>query len=44
LLRQSPQRGPVSIAATDHGFSHLGRFAAEYQAMFGERPGQTVQG
>ena len=44
LLRQSPQRGQVSIAANEHGFSHLGRFASEYKALFGERPSQTSQG
>lgn len=31
----------VSTLAMDAGFGHLGRFAAEYQARFGETPSQT---
>lgn len=32
----------VKIAALSHGFWHLGRFAQEYHALFGELPSQTV--
>jgi AraC family transcriptional regulator, ethanolamine operon transcriptional activator len=33
----------VTDAATQHGFWHFGHFAQDYQAMFGERPSQTLQ-
>jgi AraC family transcriptional regulator, ethanolamine operon transcriptional activator len=32
----------VKSAALDHGFWHLGRFAHEYQNLFGERPSETL--
>jgi AraC family transcriptional regulator, ethanolamine operon transcriptional activator len=32
----------VKSAALDHGFWHLGRFAHEYQKLFGERPSETL--
>ena len=32
----------VKRAALDHGFWHLGRFAYEYQNLFGERPSETL--
>ena len=32
-------RNAVSHAATDWGFWHLSRFAAQYRALFGESPG-----
>ncbi|MDE1167439.1 MAG: helix-turn-helix domain-containing protein [Pseudomonas sp.] len=37
-------RGNYNIAATASrwGFAHLGRFAAQYQRAFGERPSQTL--
>jgi AraC-like DNA-binding protein len=35
-------RGAVSRAATDWGFWHLSRFAAQYRALFGESPIHTL--
>jgi transcriptional regulator GlxA family with amidase domain len=32
----------VKSVALDHGFWHLGRFAHEYQNLFGERPSETL--
>lgn len=32
----------VTTIAMDLGISHLGRFAAHYHLLFGERPGQTL--
>ena len=32
----------VKGAALDHGFWHLGRFAHEYQNLFGEQPSETL--
>ncbi len=34
--------GNVSSIAMDWGFTHLGRFAADYRKLFGETPSQTV--
>jgi AraC family ethanolamine operon transcriptional activator len=42
-LVQGPRlRGAVSRAATDWGFWHLSRFAAQYRALFGESPRHTL--
>ena len=42
-LVQGPHlRGAVSHAATDWGFWHLSRFAAQYRALFGESPRHTL--
>ena len=35
-------RNAVSHAATDWGFWHLSRFAAQYRALFGESPSHTL--
>jgi AraC family ethanolamine operon transcriptional activator len=42
LLRTPLRPGRVKAAALSHGFWHLGRFAAEYQARFGESPSCTM--
>jgi len=36
------ERGAVTRAAADHGFAHMGRFAAHYREAFGESPSATV--
>lgn len=41
LLRTPRAPGRVKAAALSHGFWHLGRFAADYQARFGEAPSRT---
>ncbi len=44
--RQALQRGEaagVTKVALDCGFSHLGRFAAQYRAQFGELPSETAR-
>jgi AraC family ethanolamine operon transcriptional activator len=42
LLEGPHLRGAVSRAATDWGFWHLSRFAAQYRALFGESPRHTL--
>ncbi len=41
--RRALRRDRLSVteAALDHGFAHLGRFAADYRRLFGELPSQT---
>lgn len=34
---------PVTEVAQNHGFNHLGRFAADYRRLFGEYPRETLQ-
>jgi AraC-like DNA-binding protein len=41
VLRDRRSDDPVIRAAFDHGITHLGRFAAEYRTLFGERPSET---
>jgi AraC family ethanolamine operon transcriptional activator len=43
LLRQAdPEASSVSECAYSVGFTHLGRFSAEYRRLFGELPRQTL--
>jgi AraC-like DNA-binding protein len=42
LLRARPGQGVFEIA-TSWGFSHMGRFAAEYRRRFGESPSETLR-
>jgi AraC family transcriptional regulator, ethanolamine operon transcriptional activator len=42
-LRLRRGRGPVTEVAADLGLFHFGRFAAEYRAMFGEPPSETLR-
>jgi AraC-like DNA-binding protein len=37
-------QGTVTEIAHAHGVSHLGRFAAKYHALFGEKPSETRRG
>lgn len=40
---QASLRASVSRIAAEHGFLHLGHFAAHYQRRFGEAPAQTLK-
>jgi AraC-like DNA-binding protein len=42
-LAQPNQVTTVTKVASRWGFLHFGRFAAEYQARFGEKPSETLQ-
>ncbi len=42
LLVRDPANPTVTQLATDHGFFHLGRFATDYKAVFGETPAHTL--
>jgi AraC-like DNA-binding protein len=42
LLAAVPRHGQVKQCAMNWGFWHLGRFAAEYRALFGEMPRATL--
>lgn len=42
-LRTAPPGTSVTAVAMHHGFTHLGRFAGEYRARFGEPPSQTLR-
>ena len=42
LLDAPTVRDAVTRAASDFGFWHLGRFAGQYRALFGESPSATL--
>lgn len=43
MLRQRQDAPPlVKTVALDHGFWHLGQFSADYRAMYGETPSETL--
>ena len=42
-LKRSGAETNVTAIATRHGFVHLGRFSAQYQAAFGEPPSATLR-
>jgi AraC-like DNA-binding protein len=42
-LSHDTQVRSVSEIAFDYGFTHLGRFSAEFRAMFGELPSDTLR-
>lgn len=42
LLRAEPSRTRIINVATDWGFWHMGHFARDYRAMFGEPPSRTL--
>lgn len=42
LLAADPGEATVKMAALETGFRHLGRFAVEYRALFGESPRETL--
>jgi len=44
LRASSGSPAQVKIAALTHGFWHLGRFAQDYRALFGELPSETPGG
>jgi AraC-like DNA-binding protein len=43
LAEARPGEATVTRIATDHGFYELGRFAATYTSLFGERPSDTLR-
>ncbi len=44
LVSADPTRDTVTAIAERCGFGHLGRFASEYRARFGETPARTLRG
>ncbi len=42
-LQKASSRSSVAYVANSWGFGHLGRFAADYQRRFGERPSDTLK-
>lgn len=43
LRDATPGEHRVADIARRHGFTHLGRFAAQYARAFGERPSETLR-
>lgn len=43
LLRADAERDTVIAIAYANGITHLGRFAASYRKLFGEKPGETLK-
>ncbi len=43
LLAGSPRTTTVTTVALEHGFWHLGRFAAHYRARYGVSPSRTLE-
>jgi AraC-like DNA-binding protein len=44
LRKADPKATTVTKIATEYGFWQLGRFAGEYQSLFGESPSTTLRG
>lgn len=42
LKRLSRRRGLITEVASSFGFDHLGQFAGDYKALFGELPNETL--
>ena len=42
LLFNQPGNTTVTLVATHWGFLHMGRFARDYQALFHEKPSETL--